>query len=586
LNGLRGRLAAVPRTLLEEVAIVVVAAAVTLHAEWGLLFDGNLYQPDALFQEYWMRQFNDPKLFTDQLTTDLRASGYFPAGLELVHRAAAHIVDPVTVAAWIPVVLVPLCAWLLFRCIRLHTTWAPAAWLGCLLFLAPIDILRFSGGHSRAFAQPIFLVALYLALRGRHRLAALVPPVGVLFYPPAALGALAMIGLSALGRRPDRERLLPAGASAAASAAIALVVGSSDLISKSEALRYPDFWVGSQFPFFGHSLQNTLTLNYSGFNLAVSGSILAVCALAVIALSPSVVRLVRREVWALGAGGLILFGLAHATLFRLYLPNRYTYALLPVYCLVIAVGWQPLWARAARLRLWPLLAVAMPIAVVVVASTVFPIGRRESISDVVDWTRDSGLWLLAAPAGAAVVLAVLRPRAAVVAAVVSGSLVIAGAAVAGGGMSAEGTCPTGRLVKKLSTLPPDAVIAGDPQRMNCIPITTRHAVVMSQKLYQPLAEPYFRTIRPRMLDMVRAYWGPSPDALVTLRRRYDARYLVVGKRNRTMPEAWERKQPFTDMIAEYLRDPAGPAVQRLGDRCLVWQHGYDRIYDLPCLTGV
>ena len=84
------------RILLSVVAIVVVAAAVTLHAEGGLLFDGNLYQPDALFQEYWMRQFNDPKLFTDQLTTDLRARGYFPAGLELVDRAAAHVVDPVT----------------------------------------------------------------------------------------------------------------------------------------------------------------------------------------------------------------------------------------------------------------------------------------------------------------------------------------------------------------------------------------------------------------------------------------------------------------------------------------------------------
>jgi hypothetical protein len=586
MSGLRGRLAAVPRSVMEEVAVVLVAAAVTLRAEWGLLFNGNLYQPDSLFQEYWMRQFNDPRLFHDQLTADLRASGYFPSGLELLHRAAAHVVDPVTFAAWLPVALVPLCAWLLFRSIRIHTAWMPAAWLGSLLFLTPIDILRFSGGHSRAFAQPIFLAALYLALRGRHRLAALVPPVGVLFYPPAAVGALAMIGLSALGRRPDRERLILAGGSAAASAAIALFVGSSHLISKSEALRYPEFKAGGQFPFFGHSLQTTLSQNYSGFNLAVSGSILAVCALAVIALSPSVVRLVRREVWALGAGALILFALAHATLFRLYLPNRYTYALIPVYCLVIAVGWQPLWERATRLRAWPLLALAMPVAVVVVAWMLFPVGRMESLSHVLDWTRNSAALLFAPAAVAAVALAVRRPRAAVLAAVVSGALVMSAAAVAGGGSSAKGLCPGGPLIDKLSSLPPDAVIAGDPRKMNCIPMTTRHAVVMSQKLYQPLAEPYFRVIRPRMFDMVRAYWGPSLDALKPLRTRYDARYIVVGKRDRKLPSGWMHEQPFTNLILQFLRDPAGPAVQRLGSRCLVWHHGESKIYDLACLTGL
>jgi hypothetical protein len=585
VSGLRGRLTRLPRAALEEVSVVVVAAAVTLYAEWSLLFGGNVYQPDALFQEFWMRRLNDPQLFTDQLTADLRASGYFPEGLELVHRAAAHVVDPVTFAAWLPIVLVPLTTWLLFRCIRLHTAWAPAAWLGCLLFLAPIDILRFSGGHSRAFAQPIILAALYLALRGRHRAAALVPPAGVLFYPPGALGALAMIGLSALGRRPDRERLVLAGASTAGFAAIALLVGSTELISKSEATRYPEFHDGGQFPFFGHSLLDTLTLNYSGFHLAVSGSILAVCALAVIAVSPSVVRLVRREVWALAAGALLLFALAHATLFRLYLPNRYTYALIPVYCLIVGVGWQPLWARAARVRWWPVLALAMPVAVVVFAWTLFPLGQRASVSNVLDWSRNSALWLFGPAALATIALAVLRPRIAVVAAVVSGSLVVAAAAVAGGSTSAEYRCPSGQLIDKLSSLPPDAVIAGDPYRMDCIPITTRHAVVISQKLYQPLAEPYFRTIRPRMFDTVRAYWGPSTDALATLRTRYDARYLVVGERDLTLPDEWEDKEPFTSLIEGFLSDPAGPAVQRLGSRCLIWQDGQDRIFDLACLTG-
>jgi hypothetical protein len=562
-----------------------VAAAITLHAEWGLLFGDGRYQPDALFQEAWMRRYADPSLFTDSLTADLRSSGYFPAGLELFHRAVAHLADPVSAGAWMAVVLAPLSAWLLFRCIRLHTPWAPAAWLGSLLLLMPVDILRFSGGHSRAFAQPVILATLLLALSARHRLAALVPPAGMLLYPPAALGALAMICLSALRRHPDRERLALAGGSAAASVALGLLLGSDNLISKSDAERYPEFGAEGQFPIFGHTLRETLAQNYTGFNLLLGGSILAVAAIAVIVLSPSVIRRVRPEVWALAAGSLLLFALAHAALFRLYLPNRYTYPLLPVFCIVIAVGWEPLWERAARRRAWPALSAGIPAAILVVAWWLFPLGNLQALSGLVDWLRDSALLLVPLPAAAVLVLAALRPRAAVWAAVIAGTLLISAVGVAGGGTSAEYACPQTPLMRELSSFPPDAVIAGDPFQMNCVPIAARRPVVISQKLYQPLAEPYFVQIRPRMLDMVRAYWGPDLAALATLRARYGARYLVVDRHLPHIPPGWGHEEPFTGMIAGFLRNPAGSAVQRLGDRCLVWRRGATRIYDLTCLTA-
>ena len=71
----------------------------------------------------------------------------------------------------------------------MHTDWWPAAWLGAILFLLPLDILRFSGGHQRAFFHPIVLLTLYLLLRRRLAFAALMPLLGVLFYPSGALVA-------------------------------------------------------------------------------------------------------------------------------------------------------------------------------------------------------------------------------------------------------------------------------------------------------------------------------------------------------------------------------------------------------------
>ena len=43
-----------------------------------------------------------------------------------------------------------------------------------------------------------------------------------------------------------------------------------------------------------------------------------------------------------------LFGAAQAVLFRLYLPHRYTYALLPFFCIAIGVAVRPTFETLAR----------------------------------------------------------------------------------------------------------------------------------------------------------------------------------------------------------------------------------------------
>ena len=263
--------------VVEGVAFVVAAALATVYAERRILFTPHVYQSDALLLEYWMRRFQDPQLFTDPLTHALIHTAYVPFGVEGLYRVASYLMDPIRFGAWGAVVLAPFSAFLVFRIIREHTAWIPAAWLGAALFLLPWSTERFSGTHARAFAQPIVLLTLYLMLRGRIRWAAVVPPVGALFYPPASIlagGMLAAAALGRQGRRPAIDRRLAQTAAVSIAAMLAALlaprlagVPSGHLISESAARHYPEFGPHGQMSFFRKSVWQMLRGRYSGFDL-------------------------------------------------------------------------------------------------------------------------------------------------------------------------------------------------------------------------------------------------------------------------------------------------------------------------------
>jgi hypothetical protein len=144
--------------VLENAGVLIAATLLTLRAEWAILFNALTFQPDAQIHTFWMRRFQDPGLFTDPLTSALVKAGYVPLGLQTLYRIASYAVDPVTFGPWLAVVLAPLSAWLVFLIVRQHTDWWPAAWMGAALFMLPVSSLRFSGGHARAFAQPVVLL--------------------------------------------------------------------------------------------------------------------------------------------------------------------------------------------------------------------------------------------------------------------------------------------------------------------------------------------------------------------------------------------------------------------------------------------
>jgi hypothetical protein len=585
----------------EDVIVIAAAAVATLRAEWRIVTDPLVFQTDAQIHEFWMRRFQDSALFDDPLTNALVDTGYSPPGFRLLSWLASHVLDPVLFAEMLPLALQPLSVWLVFRIVGEHVDWRPAAWLAAGLFLVPWDILRFSGGHPRAFAHAVVLLTVYLLLRRRDLAAALIPAVGLLLYPPAGISALAIVLVAAFERGQrflvNRTRAVWAAlgllAFALTALAIRLLTGpSQELISEGEARSFPEFGQRGQVHFFADSTLQFLKQNYSGFALRDSGSILAVAALGLLILRFRNVTLLRWEIWCMAIASLALFGIAHALLFLLYLPHRYTYPLLPFFCITIGVCIRPTFEAWAERTRAALVLVASPLAFALLALVLFPLGPQLSLSGFATWLADARVHIVAGVVLGLLLAAAVwawtgrdrrRPAAAAAAAILAGTVLVAEVAFAGGGKSpAAATCKK-EVFRYLRTLPKEAIIAGDPVELNCVPVASLRPVVISRKLYQPWDVDYFAMIRERMFRTVRGYYGPSVAALVDLRTRYGADYLLVRTPARARP--WRGMAPFSDEFRSLRRSGAVPAALRLPEGCRTWERGQFAVYSLACVAA-
>jgi hypothetical protein len=582
----RGRAAALSSRRLEGVGAFAVTTAMAILASAHLL-RRDVVEGDALVHQYWMRSFADPALFTDALTARLRGSERYPDAYQGLFSLASHVADPIAFGEWLGIALMAAAGGLVFAIVREHAEWRPAAWLGAVLFLG-LQGHRFFGGFPRSFLHVVVLLTVLLALQRRERAAAGVAAGGALFYPPAALLAVGVLCASALrwsggrpGLDPQRARTaaLAAGLGIAAIFIPHLLTGSSaDVMSASEARRYPEFGEHGDLHFFTASLVEYLRQNRSGFDLRATGSLLLLATLGLLLMRRANLRLLRAEVLAMPVASLAAYAVAQAVLFKLYLPHRYTYPLLAFCAIAVAVTLRPTWQALSHRPLARVALAAAPLGLAAVALTVFPLGPLRPPSELAWW-----VW----PALAAPALAAAFVRDASAGALICG-LALAAAVLALPGRVPPGqSCPATPAMRYLSTLPKDAVIAGDPLDLKCVPVSASRPVVISTQLAFSYERGYFLEGRARMFASLRAYYGRSTAALAGL-RRYDATHLLVNRRavRRELAGVHPRwpgdRQPYGALVQGLLRE-GEPAILRLPARCRRWHRGAQAVYDLRCL---
>lgn len=279
---------------------------------------------------------------------------------------------------------------------------------------------------------------------------------------------------------------------------------------------------------------------------------------------------------ALGA-----FALSQAVLFKLYLPHRYTYPLIAFFAIAVAVTVQPTWtALAANSRLRSLVLLFAPLAICAFAIYVFPLAPPTPRLQPLP-----ALALLAVTV--AVALVVRRPWE--IGALVTGVVLIAAVLVLPDRFPHGNACPHRPVATYLESLPKDAIVAGDPRDLMCVPATAHRAVVISTQLAPSYEAGYFLAARARMFAMLRAYYGPSPAAIADLRRRYGATDLLVrrdaiGKELTPRGTRWRAGQlPYGRFVRGLVRHEE-PAVLHLPASCRRFQRGPVEVYDIACVS--
>ncbi|HEX5731209.1 MAG TPA: hypothetical protein VF131_00125 [Blastocatellia bacterium] len=325
----------------------------------GAFEEKYIIQDDARQHVFWMQRFTDPELFPDDLIANYYQT-VAPSGYTTLYRiGAAAGIDPIRLSKILPILLGLITTAYCFG-FTLQVLPVPfAAFLSSLLLNQALwsrdDIVS---ATARAFLYPLFLAFLYYLARRKFIPCLVALTLQALFYPSIAFVSAGMLALGLIawkGKRPviTRDRFtLWLCASGLAAIVIVLAFyaskssGLGEVITASQARQMAEFQTGGRVSFFRDDYLFYLTRGiYSGL---LPGHIPELLWTAV--LFP-VLFLFKSRLPILAKAGklsilahvmissIFLFVAAHAVLFRLYLPSRYTqHTFRIVLCIVAAIS--------------------------------------------------------------------------------------------------------------------------------------------------------------------------------------------------------------------------------------------------------
>ncbi|MEM9163452.1 MAG: hypothetical protein AAGC54_10335 [Cyanobacteria bacterium P01_F01_bin.4] len=523
---------------------------------WRKAFAGDYsLQDDARQHIFWMQRWLDPDLFPDDLIADYFQS-LAPFGYKTLYKTAASVgIHPFLLSKLLPPILsIVATIYGFFVCLKILPS-PVVAFVSTLLLNQSMWMWRDLGsGTPRSFAIPILLAFLYYLARR-----ALWPCVGVIllagwFYPHLVLVSVATLairllryehGQVRLSDAPSDYRLLGWGAAAGILVLLPFVVSASPygpVISAAQAKTMPEFGAGGRQPFFGKtgidywlggksglfSMLNPATL-YTGFCLPL--------------LLPFRKRLpmLLKTTPALGllaqlaGASLVLFGIAHALLFKLHAPNRYTnYSASLILSMAAAIVLISL-ADAVGKWIWPAWSKGV-VAGVVIGLMLYP-ASLNSFLDV--------LYL----------------------------------------------APTqGPLYEFLAQQPKDTLVASLSEEADNISTFARRSVLVSQEHSIAYHTGYYDQIRQRVIDLLYAQTSPDLGELQRVIQQYGIDLWLVdgGAFN---PEfmaqsKWlQQFKPAVDDAIATLKQAPPPALRQLMPNCTLFQDGDIALIKAACLLS-
>lgn len=508
-------------------------------------------QDDARQHVFWMQRFVDPDLLPNDLIADYFQS-VAPAGYTALYKLAAiGGIHPLVFNKVLPPVLgVLITIYCFYLCLQVFPVPA-AGFASTLLLNQPLWMADdLASATPRAFFYPLLLAFLYYLTRR-----SLLPCMGViglqgLFYPQAVFLSVGVLVLRLLRWRRGRIRFSP-DPEDVRFCVVGLIVGFLALlpfalktssygpvITAAQARSLPEFQSGGRTPFFADSF---FLYWFEGRSGLFADSMLTPVTL-VAGLFLPVMRVFRFQfpllqqatrglalLLQLSLASLGLFFIAHAVLFKLHLPSRYTQHSLRI-----------------------VLALAAAIALITLLNTLF------------HWAQASS------PYG-------------------KGRSFIAGVAsiIIGGGLTlypcfmesfVDGeyvSSSNAALYSFLVQQPKSSLIASLESETDNISTFAGRSVLVSREHGIPYHTGYYNQIRQRVQDLIRAQYSPDLAIVQDTIRQYDIDFWLVGAAafdpQAVIQNRWLKQfQPEIGAAVSTLKQGVTPALARLQKHCSVF----------------
>lgn len=165
-----------------ELLIILCALVVGIYYEWPTLVNPYVIDGDVRTHIDWMRQFQDPDLFPNDLLATY-ARNRQPWGIVSLYYFISFLVDPVLFSKILPLILLAIGSYYAFK-LGQDKSGTGTGFLAAILFMVnPTFLGEMTAGLGRSFGYPLMIAFLYYLIKKDGLKAAFVMILACLFYP-------------------------------------------------------------------------------------------------------------------------------------------------------------------------------------------------------------------------------------------------------------------------------------------------------------------------------------------------------------------------------------------------------------------
>ena len=541
-------------------------------------------QDDARQHIFWMQRFFNPDLFPNDLIADYFQS-VAPAGYTLLYKTAASLgINPFIFAKIIPFILGLICTYYIFR-ICLEILPVPMAGFIAALVMNQAIWMKddVASATPRAFVYPFFMAFLYYLLRGSLiRMAITIALIG-LFYPQYVFVASGMLILRLITWKEGKFQLslekpdfifCEVGLVTAFLVLLPYALTSSEFgpaITRAEAMKLREFYPNGRSTFFHvHPKDFWLTGKRSGmfpkslFTPATQCAGLLLPFLLPFRSAFPLIKKITSGIWLLIhllISSVTMFFVAHAVLFRLHLPSRYT---------------------GLSFRIIIALATAITLTLII-----------DSLFNWVEFKRGKKVTESSQAVSRKIVVKAKKIKVALtllLICLIMTSLVIYPAFVKGFPLVKYKEGKATDLYDFFQQQPQNILIASLSEETNLLPTFAQRSILLGREYAIPYQVGYYSQFRQRTLDLISAQYSSNLVDVKQFIQKYQVDFWMVH-RGAFTPEyvednSWLMQYEPAQTAVTFLKLGYVPAVATTVATCTVFQNDSLFVLDTNCILGL